>query len=199
MIKRYLKILGKIVLVIFLAFLILLWRACFWYPYRIEKYINPELEKINVSKRVILKSEKFDKYKVNGAFVEIFLRGHNQTSESGNSPYKIYLSIWGKDDTYKTAYINKFKILLNGKKKYILQNNLLQIELLFRHASNSSKMTIASFRIPDLIDLDFKNKEEIEIITEIEVVTEEKTEKKEMRYKFIPVLEEGHTGLLERL
>ena len=54
MIKRYLKIFGKIVLVIFLAFLVLLWRACFWYPYKIEKYINPNFEKVDFAVNAIL-------------------------------------------------------------------------------------------------------------------------------------------------
>ena len=76
---------------------------------------------------------------------------------------------------------------------------MLPIKLHLKSTSPSDKTVWAVFLLPDLIDLDFKNKEEIEIVMEIEVVTEEKTEKKEMRYKFIPVLEKGHTGLLEGL
>ena len=111
MIKRCLKIFGKILLVIFLAFLVLLWRACFWYPYRIEKYINPDFEKVDFAYVYIPREKEFDKYKINEAFVKIRVLGHNETSDFGNSPYKISLSIWGKDDRYKIAYINQFKIL----------------------------------------------------------------------------------------
>jgi len=196
MVKKILKIVRNILLVVFLILFLLIFRVCFWDYYRIEKYINPELEKTNFADIYIPRGEEFDKYKVNGAFVKIRVLGHDQTTRSGSSPYKISLSIWGQDDRYKTAYINKFKILSNGKEKYILQNSLLPIKLEFEPFTNQRKIVIAIFVIPDFIDLDFKNKEEIEIITEVEVVTEEKTEKKEMRYKFIPLLEEGHTGLM---
>jgi hypothetical protein len=197
MIKRYLKILGKILLVIFLAFLILLWRACFWYPYRIEKYINTELEKVDFSKISIPAEKEFDKYKVNGAFARIFLLGHNQTSESGNSPYKIYIGIDGKEGIHKIVYINRLEILSNKNKKHnIIKGNIFPIKLILKPSSVTKKTVWGLYILSEMIDLDFKNKEEIEIITEVEVVTEEKTETKEIRYKFIPVLEEGHTGLM---
>ncbi len=197
MIKNYLKIIRNILLIILLFLFLQTCRACFWYPYRIEKYINMELEKVNFSKIAIPISKEFDKYKVNGAFARIFLRGHNQTTRSGNSPYEIYVSIDGTPGINKVVYINKFKILSNKDKKYnVLQHNIFPIKLTLKSPSPSNKTVWDVFVFPEMIDLDFKNKEEIEIIMEVEVVTKEKTEKKEMKYKFVPLLEEGHTGLI---
>lgn len=171
-----------------------------WYK---EEYIDERIKKVYVGSDTLPDKRKYADYYLNGSFVKAGIEAHNASGQSGSSPYRLRVIAFGKKGLHQSIIVRNITIHSNIKcgEYYKYEDNVFPYKCNYdiRNINDENdKITCAEFGYYTKynLDLSFNEHEEIEALLDIEVHTNEKFERRIIRYKFAPKLEKGIKGLL---
>jgi hypothetical protein len=155
--------------------------SCAFSPWKATKYINLETDGISIYGNKGLPDEyQYDKYYVNGAFIEITARGIVSYVHSEEGPYAILIYLIGKYGEHKDFTISNVKISSSEGIDYSELASDVPVTVDFKMIDvipPNYDIVRGGYETDYIFDF---NDKEIYISFQLEVLTEEKTEKKEM-------------------
>lgn len=146
---------------------------------------------------------------VNGAFVNVFFRAHNETTQGGDPPYGMHLNAVGSSTRHRKMIVHSVRISSDDAGSYapvpVATNKLgkkvreLQypVESLFRPLYRTEDRSYASLVIDETLDFNAKGGEIVVVEIDIEILSISGAQKGTVTYSFRPVLETGEVGYFE--
>ena len=96
----------------------ILFPGCSYDPWEAELYQNRKTNGMNVLDS--FENRTFPEFMVNGGFVDVFIQGTNETSNSGKAPYAINIVVWAKQGIRRKIIMHDIQIKSDLQKKYEL-------------------------------------------------------------------------------
>ena len=179
--------------------------SCSYHPWKVERYVNEKTEYIDVVSTIPDKYT-FGEFYFENNFVDVFLRGKDETWYSGKGPYDLYIRTWkigseGGDDRLCLKEINIHSSMGRPHDPAFL--NQFPVVMLFEKATYYNQMTQTDEEKQNLsfadvdsqkpLDLDFDGGETVVIELIFELVRPDSTSlQKTINYEFKPKLEKGN-------
>jgi len=176
------------IMILFITFLLL---SCSFEPWKTVRYVNIETENI-IHRFDSLPDES--QYKINylnGAFVDIVIVGKDATVYSSKEPYAIFIFLTGKSDEHINFTIHNINILTSKGINYTETIQDLPIIIDFK-TINLIPPNYNYIRGKYTTDYIYNfNDDEIYISLILDVLTEEKSEEKEMFFTLTKKIKRG--------
>jgi len=160
--------------------------GCKYAPWRVEEYINPETVSFNI-RQGLPQYEEFEHYFINGAFVHVFLKAHNETAYSGRSPYALIINAYAKGMAYERLMIHNIFIESETYKGKFLG---LQLPAMAEFNTYYRDIRCAYAKSENSLLLDFKLDEDIKVVLDIEIQADI-NKRKVIKYHFFRNLRKG--------
>ncbi len=180
----------------FLLIILLNLTSCIIAPWKEQLYEHKPTAKI-----VLLSTfpdyDKFKDYYVNDSFIDVGIIAHDQMYHQSSPPYKIYINALGEFNNHIKFIIHDIKIESNKEKTYIIYNESFfpqeeDFEFI-SYTNQKSKLELAQvlYSLNKEFFFDCKNKEVITLTIDISIVTVVKSERRQIKYIFDPIIKRG--------
>jgi hypothetical protein len=145
--------------------------------------------------------QKYIKYYVNDAFVEIIAKSQNATVYESRGPYQVIITVTGENDKNLSFVVHDLNISSSKGKIYLLGFSTPQEKVIIRPAenlyasmaTNNEKYYYAhgTFSTDEYFSFQENRKEDIIITLIIQVISNIGSEKKKIEVKLSPVTKKG--------
>jgi len=163
--------------------------GCTISPWKRELYVNKEIplysEYDDFPDRI-----RFQQFILNNSFIKVYLKACNNDNYHSSSPYFVYIRAWGELEIGDILTIDKMSITSSlGRRIDFLDNVDFPLEAEFEKGSERYNRALIEF--DKLLDLQFKEGEEITISITVRIKRGNEEQSKIMEYKFTPKTERG--------
>jgi len=137
----------SMVLMLFVSAFVISSAGCRKSPWRAERYIDEKTEKVIWSQQFPSYGE-YEDYFVNGAFIELRIKAHNETLHTANAPYYLIINGVGFSGKHKRLRIHNLNLTSDLNHRYDISNTLsgFPIEYEFRIYEDRPEFVIAHCR-----------------------------------------------------
>ena len=142
---------------------------------------------------------------INNGSVKVFIRAHDETTESGSPPYRVHVTTYGEYEYHDLMIVHSITAYgesgtefdlypvsrIVEKGKWIITKPTFPIEKTFEKGNEKLNWAWAGIQTDDTIDPKIQEDEIINIIVDLEVITTEQNERKKIECSFEPKRKKG--------